>query len=374
MGSLPLKNAASCKTYLHSLSQGEAAVLRAEALARTMLGCQPTDQAYHDWVADSVLDVRMQLEQCLLSPSASRSDVAQSRGHEGKVPLALESVLMSVLHAPVMQSLVTLHAQADATIHKQAKTHCYAGSKTLDSSLARLSGAEELLIGMDLSHASAALQRIDTECSCPLEMICAIAEADRRLADSAGRLRQSSDSEQAVSADDLLSTTIAAVIVAKPERLVSCLEYLKLFHSTGDWSGKTGFQVATLEAAAAYIEQLNRAFSTFSASGPAPRHSQEFMQALLEEDEPLTFANSSYALRMQAQHTSSPIQVPGPHKDKSASDLRYGHGMSLKQLIGEELMQRAASLQRTASLQRAASLHRTASGKLRAHTELTGAD
>ena len=39
-----------------------------------------TLQAYHDWVADSVLDVRMQLEQCLLSPSASRSDVAQSRG------------------------------------------------------------------------------------------------------------------------------------------------------------------------------------------------------------------------------------------------------------------------------------------------------
>lgn len=50
------------------------------------------------------------------------------------------------------------------------------------------------------------------------------------------------------------------------------------------------------------------------------------MQALLEEDEPLTFANSSYALRMQAQHTSSPIQVPGSHKDKSASDLRYCNG------------------------------------------------
>ena len=45
------------------------------------------------------------------------------------MPLALESVLMSVLHAPVMQSLVTLHAQADAAIHKQARTHCYAGSK-----------------------------------------------------------------------------------------------------------------------------------------------------------------------------------------------------------------------------------------------------
>ena len=56
--------------------------------------------------------------------------------------------------------------------------------------MARVSGAEELLIGMDLSHASAALQRIDPECSCPLEMICAIAEADRCLADSAGRLRR----------------------------------------------------------------------------------------------------------------------------------------------------------------------------------------
>ena len=50
-------------------------------------------------------------------------------GREGKVPLALESVLMNVLHAPVMQSLVTLHAQADAAIHKQAKMHCCAGSK-----------------------------------------------------------------------------------------------------------------------------------------------------------------------------------------------------------------------------------------------------
>ena len=43
--------------------------------------------------------------------------------------LALESVLMSVLHAPVMRSLATLHAQADAAIHKQAQRHCDAGSK-----------------------------------------------------------------------------------------------------------------------------------------------------------------------------------------------------------------------------------------------------
>ena len=47
------------------------------------------------------------------------------------------------------------------------------------------------------------------------------------------------------------------------------------------------------------------------------------MQALLDEDEPLTFANSSYALHMQAQHTSSPVQVPGPHRDTSAGNLRY---------------------------------------------------
>ena len=45
---------------------------------------------------------------------------------------------------------------------------------------------------------------------------------------------------------------------------------------------------------------------------------------------------------------------------------RYGHAVSLRQLIGEELMQRAASLQRGASLQREASLRRTASGALRA--------
>ena len=50
-------------------------------------------------------------------------------GREGRVPLALESVLMSMLHAPVMQSLTTLHSQADAAIQKQAKMHCKAESK-----------------------------------------------------------------------------------------------------------------------------------------------------------------------------------------------------------------------------------------------------
>lgn len=70
-----------------------------------------------------------------------------------------------------------------------------------------------------------------------------------------------------MSADDLLSTTIAAVIVAQPQHLVSSLEYLKLFHGTGDWSGKTGFQVATLEAAAAYIEQHDPGFAPSPASG-----------------------------------------------------------------------------------------------------------
>ena len=79
--------------------------------------------------------------------------------------------------------------------------------------------------------------------------------------------RQTGHSEEAVSADDLLSTTIAAIIVAQPQRLVSSLEYLKLFHGTGDWSGKTGFQVATLEAAAAYLEQINPSSRSPSAAG-----------------------------------------------------------------------------------------------------------
>ena len=52
-------------------------------------------------------------------------------GRDSKVPLALESVLMSVLHAPVMQSLATMHAHADAAIHEQAQRHCKAGSKVV---------------------------------------------------------------------------------------------------------------------------------------------------------------------------------------------------------------------------------------------------
>ena len=97
--------------------------------------------------------------------------------------------------------------------------------------------------------------------------------------------RQSAHSEEAVSADDLLSTTIAAIVVAQPQRLISCLEYLKLFHGTGDWSGKTGFQVATLEAAAAYLEQINPACSPLSTAGDhhlcigCPRHLQAFHDA-----------------------------------------------------------------------------------------------
>lgn len=44
-------------------------------------------------------------------------------GQEGKMSLALESVLMSVLHAPVMESLAAAHAGADAAIHGQAQEH-----------------------------------------------------------------------------------------------------------------------------------------------------------------------------------------------------------------------------------------------------------
>jgi len=223
--------------------------------------------------------------------------------------------------------------------------------------------------------------------------------------------RQSVSDEQAVSADDLLSTTISAIVVAQPQHLTSCLEYLKLFHGTGDWSGMTGFQVATLEAAAAYIEQLHPSFSAHSVPGDlqscklplhsyarsdpnccwsdrpllssllvpghllfcklpiwintgsdracsclcscihcwggqrkahmndlaaykmetstisttegmmhteeGPRHSQEFVLALLEHDEPLTFANS-----MLAQPGSSPVQIPSRHKGQSPDNLR----------------------------------------------------
>lgn len=188
--------------------------------------------------------------------------------------------------------------------------------------------------------------------------------------------RQSARSEDAVSADDLLSTTIAAIVVAQPQHLISCLEYLKLFHGTGDWSGKTGFQVATLEAAAAYLEQINPACSPLSTAGnnhlcircprdltgfynarhiphgllqkdsrirmlflhviprfwgwslqevckaeilecagAKPRHSQEFVRALLEDDEPLTFASST---RLQ----STPVQIPSRHEGVSPDNLR----------------------------------------------------
>ena len=61
--------------------------------------------------------------------------------------------------------------------------------QVLNSRLARLTGAGKSLLGMDLSVASAELQRMDGECRCPLEMLRCVNEADRCLAESASRLR-----------------------------------------------------------------------------------------------------------------------------------------------------------------------------------------
>ena len=58
-------------------------------------------------------------------------------------------------------------------------------------------------------------------------------------------------------------------------------------------------------------------------AGVAPRHSQEFVRALLEHDEPLTFANSSGALQPPPLPASSPVQIPSRHKGHSPDTIRY---------------------------------------------------
>ncbi len=55
-----------------------------------------------------------------------------------------------------------------------------------------------------------------------------------------------------------------------------------------------------------------------------PRHSHEFVLALLEHDEPLTFANS-----MLAQPGSSPVQIPSRHKGQSPDNLRCAGTLSI---------------------------------------------
>ncbi len=46
-----------------------------------------------------------------------------------------------------------------------------------------------------------------------------------------------------MTADDVLGLMIATVILAQPHCMVSLLEYVKAFHTSGDWAGQTGFQV-----------------------------------------------------------------------------------------------------------------------------------
>ena len=48
-------------------------------------------------------------------------------GHVRKVSLALESVLMSILHRSVMDSLAVSHAGADAALYRQTQAHHEAG-------------------------------------------------------------------------------------------------------------------------------------------------------------------------------------------------------------------------------------------------------
>lgn len=61
--------------------------------------------------------------------------------------------------------------------------------------------------------------------------------------------RQQEGSGHDLTADDVLGLMIATVILAQPRRLISILEYVKAFHTSGDWAGQTGFQVRPGKAA-----------------------------------------------------------------------------------------------------------------------------
>lgn len=46
-----------------------------------------------------------------------------------------------------------------------------------------------------------------------------------------------------ITADDVLGLMIATVVLAQPRCIISMLEYVKEFYTSGDWAGQTGFQV-----------------------------------------------------------------------------------------------------------------------------------
>lgn len=171
-------------------------------------------------------------------------------------------------------------------------------------------GVDSRLWGLDFSEASATAKAVQSA-TCPLEAIKCLLGVTTALVAAAGKCRTGLGVPNGgvLSSDDLLPLLIATLIKTQLPHLFSCLQYVAAFHCSGDWNGMDGFQVATFEAAVAFLMQqgdgpttaqfpydrqgLGTRDSVGEHSGSHPRQSSvnEAMAALLEDEAPLTFTS-----------------------------------------------------------------------------------
>ncbi|CAL8465969.1 g5505 [Coccomyxa elongata] len=364
-----LRSAQECALYLRSLPGGPACLREAEELAKWIKASHPINEEFHHWAADSIVTARSHLEEKVVASCCQGHLLTNWEGHSRNIPTAVESVLVSGIHRSTLQSLEIACTKDDASLHELTvsvanMTCCqsrYNESRgRLGKELADFCSISSHFLGKDLAPAAATLQHMEQTCCCPLEVAECVEDSIHLLVEAAA-LPSDWGGESHVpdmTADDVLGLMIATVILAQPHCMVSMLEYVKAFHTSGDWAGQTGFQVATLEAAIAFLPQQATAQGIPTAAGSrmARNSSMSLLWALLDSDEPLTFVQNAAPLQTALRKAAQSIAGAQTgrqlkHLHSRSSFNKYGDAPALRTMLSDELTERAASLHRSASLQ-----------------------
>ncbi|KAL0050827.1 hypothetical protein WJX82_007905 [Trebouxia sp. C0006] len=204
----PLSTTRDCKEYLHALPQGRQAMKYAVNQAQQSVRLQAAKAAEH---------VEICVQRNLRILDGSRSSTSE----RSKAAIALENCVMAAIHSQVFDNIAQIHKAEDTALH---------------------AFLEQLMAGQyDLYGTSPNLH---------------VQDSDEAITEAVGKVRRSDKSVGPLSSDSLLPLFIVAIVVAQPLHLHACLAYVRTFHKHADWAGQTGFQVATLEAAITFLQQL----------------------------------------------------------------------------------------------------------------------
>ncbi|DBA86794.1 TPA: hypothetical protein ACH3X2_005378 [Trebouxia sp. C0005] len=286
----PLTTIHDCKEYLQALPQGRQAMKYAVNQIQQSVRLQAAKAADH-------VEICVQRNLRILDGSHS------STSERSKAAIALENCVMAAIHNQVFDTIAQIHKAEDTALHafleqlmagqydlygtspdlhvqdsgsnglSEASRHQQAEGSQAEGSVPdqvwNLCGVPVGLQAADLRLASHRLQQLDSV-QCPLEVVSCLHQTDEAITEAVGKVRRSDKSVGPLSSDSLLPLFIVAIIVAQPLHLHACLAYVRTFHKHADWAGQTGFQVATLEAAITFLQQLlpGRSMTTGTACNP----------------------------------------------------------------------------------------------------------